>query len=324
MIRALLKRLRPPEPDAETLMARARALAEAGDHEAALALWGPLAHAGVPRAQNNVGSCFAHGQGVPVDHALALRWLTLAAEAGDPLGQRNLGIVHYNGLGVPLDYAEAARWFRLAAEGDDGEAQDMLSFMLLDGEMIEPDFVEARRWAQAAADKGYPGAATRLGSIYYDAHGTERDTAAAVHWWRVASDGGDGDGAALLGAALHLGQGAPENQEDAYRYLLLAERRGSTVAARYLPSVRERLASEVVRSIEAEGSADAALSRSRRDRIRRTAVLSRRDVRCAIRPAGLHPGSILIHDVKQRWAPAGGRVPGNGKRPAERRAASQS
>ena len=182
-----------------------------------------------------------------------MRWLTLAAEAGDPLGQRNLAIMHYNGLGVPLDYLEAAKWFRARAEQDDGEAQDMLSFMLLDGEMIDQDFMPRRdAGRRPPPTRALPEPRPRLGSIHYDAHGTERNTAAAIHWWRVASDGGDADGAALLGAALHLGQGAAADQEEAYRSLLLAERRGSMVALRYLPSVRERLTPDAVRRIEAE------------------------------------------------------------------------
>jgi TPR repeat protein len=71
-------------------MGEAYAAAQRRDYEAALAIWGPLAHAGVGRAQNNVGACFAEGLGVPRDLVLALRWLTLAAESGDAAGQRNL------------------------------------------------------------------------------------------------------------------------------------------------------------------------------------------------------------------------------------------
>ena len=223
---------------AAAAMVRARTLVEAGDHAAALEIWGPLAHAGVARAQNNVGGCFAHGQGVEVDHALALRWLTLSAEAGDALGQRNLGSLYFEGLGVPRDYAMAARWFRAAAEQDDGEAQDMLSWMLLDGEMLEQEPIEARKWAEAAAAKGHAGAATRLGTILYNAMGTPRDAVSAVAWWHRATAAGDGDGAAMLGAAYHLGQGVPADQAEAFLHLTIATRRGSLLAARFLPIVR--------------------------------------------------------------------------------------
>ena len=78
------------EPDVAARMAEAYNAASRGDYPAALAIWGPLAQAGVARARNNVGACFAEGLGLERDPALAVRWLTLAAEAGDAVGRRNL------------------------------------------------------------------------------------------------------------------------------------------------------------------------------------------------------------------------------------------
>src|SRR5262245_66446808 len=78
----------PRRPDVSEQMAAAHAAASCSDYAAALDIWGPLAHAGVARAQNNIGACFAEGFGVARDPALALRWLTLAAQAGDPVGQQ--------------------------------------------------------------------------------------------------------------------------------------------------------------------------------------------------------------------------------------------
>src|ERR1700691_540640 len=96
-------------------MAEAHAAAGRGDYPAALAIWGPLAHAGVGRAQNNIGACFAEGLGVDRDHRLALRWLTLAAETGDTVGRRNLAALYFKGEGVEQDNARAAELYRAAA-----------------------------------------------------------------------------------------------------------------------------------------------------------------------------------------------------------------
>ena len=93
-------------------MAAAYEAAERGDYATALAIWEPLAQAGVARAQNNIGACFAEGLGVERDPALAVRWLTLAAEAGDPVGQRNLAALYFKGEGVEQDYARAAELYR--------------------------------------------------------------------------------------------------------------------------------------------------------------------------------------------------------------------
>src|SRR5262245_65784347 len=91
--------------DVPARMAAADAAARPNDYAAARDIWGPLAQAGVARAQNNVGACFAEGLGVARDAALALRWLTLAADAGDPVGQRNLAALHFKGEGIERDDA---------------------------------------------------------------------------------------------------------------------------------------------------------------------------------------------------------------------------
>ena len=181
--------MQAPEPTARTKdtaaeqMAAAYAAAEQGDYPQALEIWGPLAHAGVARAQSNIGACFANGLGVAADAALALRWLTLAAEAGDAVGQRNLATLYFKGELVELDAAAAARWYRAASEQGDAESQDMLSWLLVEGELLPPDYEKARRWALAAAEQGVATAMTRLGMLYHNALGVALDSVAAAQWW---------------------------------------------------------------------------------------------------------------------------------------------
>src|ERR1700723_855674 len=97
-------------------MDQASAAAEDGDYAAALAVWEPLARAGVARAQNNIGVCFSEGLGVDRDPGPAVKWLSLAAEGGDPWGQRNLATAYFNALGVARDAVRAAELYRAAAE----------------------------------------------------------------------------------------------------------------------------------------------------------------------------------------------------------------
>ena len=85
----------------------------------ALEIWAPLAHAGVARAQNNIGACFAEGLGVERDPALAVQWLTLAAAAGDPVGQRNLRGALFQGRGRRAGLCARAELYRAAAEQGD-------------------------------------------------------------------------------------------------------------------------------------------------------------------------------------------------------------
>ena len=107
MIFNLFRTKTPAAPNVDEQLAEARSLAEAKNYEAALALWGPLAHQGVARAANNVGACFMGGLGVERNPELAVRWLTVAAEGGGAAGKRNLAAAFLQGLGVERDNAAA-------------------------------------------------------------------------------------------------------------------------------------------------------------------------------------------------------------------------
>ncbi|MDT2021424.1 tetratricopeptide repeat protein [Methylocella sp. CPCC 101449] len=241
--------------DVAATMAAAYQASSQGDYARALDLWGPLAHAGVARAQNNIGACFAEGLGVERDDALALKWLTLSADAGDPVGRRNLAALYFKGQdslgqGIEADFDRAAELYRLAAEAGDGPAQDMLSWMLLEGETIALDPVEARRWALAAAEQGVAASMTRLGMIYHNALGVERDPEEAAAWWRKAAAAGDADGQAMLGAAHHLGAGVPRDPVQALALLLRAKANGSALADPFLPAARQFLNSTEIAEAE--------------------------------------------------------------------------
>ncbi|MGO4741401.1 tetratricopeptide repeat protein [Bosea sp. 2KB_26] len=239
----LLRRDRAPSADTATAMAAASAAVERGDYGAALAIWGPLAHAGVARAQNNIGACFAEGLGVEPDPALALRWLSLSAEGGDPVGQRNLAALHFKGDGVAQSDAEAARLYRLAAEQGDAPAQDMLSWMLLESGDAA-DLPEALRWAEAAAGAGIAASMTRLGMMHHEALGVERNPVLAAQWWQRGAEAGDADAKAMLGAAILLGQGVAKDAARALGLLLDAERGGSLLAAPFIKAARAAVAPE--------------------------------------------------------------------------------
>ena len=248
---ALAKKARPDDDvSVADRMAEAYEASSRGDYARALEIWGPLAHAGVARAQNNVGACFTEGLGVERDPKLALQWLSLAAAAGDAVGQRNCAALYFKGEGVEQDYARALELYRTAAEQDDGAAQDMLSWMLLEGEVAEPDYVAARHFAELAAAHGIAASMTRLGMIFHNALGVERDPAKAVDWWRRGAERGDADGQAMLGAAFHLGSGVKRNPVEAFVWLLRARAGGSPLAGQFFQAVRAALSPEQIAEAE--------------------------------------------------------------------------
>jgi len=180
-----------------------------GDYAAALREIGPLAAAGNPRAQNNIGLMFLRGQGVPKDEAQAVAWFRPAAARGYATAQYNLAVMHLRGLGVPRDFVEAATWFRLAADQGHARAQYNLAVMHLKGDGVLRDNAEAAAWLGKAAARGHPGAAEILRSMRGEGgEGGERAAAASLPAMR-----GDDDGTGAAPAAKPPPQPAPAGQE---------------------------------------------------------------------------------------------------------------
>jgi uncharacterized protein len=86
----------------------------------------------------------------------AKEWRPLA-DAGDPIAQYNLGLLYVDGHGVPQSSAEAAKWFHRAAEQDYGLAQHNLGAMYGSGEGVKRDYVQAYKWLNICAAKGDAG-----------------------------------------------------------------------------------------------------------------------------------------------------------------------
>ena len=111
-------------------------------------------------AQNEVGSRYYAGRGVPRDDAEAARWIRAAAEQGYAPAQYNLGLLHFRNRGVPGTDAEAARWYAAAARQGYAPAQAGLGYLHIYGDGVEQDSVLAYMWLELAV-RGAPDEFTR-------------------------------------------------------------------------------------------------------------------------------------------------------------------
>ena len=88
------------------------------------------------------------------DYATAFKEWKPVAEAGDPEAQFNLGLLYYDGLGVPQSYSDAARWFRRSADQGYEKAQLNLGAMYGVGKGMHKNYVEAYTWLSLCAATG--------------------------------------------------------------------------------------------------------------------------------------------------------------------------
>src|SRR5260370_16475663 len=82
-------------------------------------------------AENELGSMYASGEGVPKDDKKALEWFKKAAEQGYADAEYNLGTRYLFGSATERDFETAAHWFLKAAEQANLSAPDTLGRMSL-------------------------------------------------------------------------------------------------------------------------------------------------------------------------------------------------
>ena len=121
------------------------------DYANALRLYRPLAAAGNPDAQVNLGYMVDEGLGVSRDYGEAVRWYRFAADQGQPQGMNNLANMYRDGVGVQQDYVQAHLWFDLAAgrfSADEKRAAAAKDRDNVAAKMTAQQIAEAQRLAQ--------------------------------------------------------------------------------------------------------------------------------------------------------------------------------
>ncbi len=128
--------------------------AKNGNFEVALREWLPLADNGSARAQMNLGTMYAKGDGVEKDPELAFGWYLKAAEQGIAKGQFLVGQMLQDGEGTERNPVDALSWFLRSAKQGDTNSQMIISAALALGEDVKRDVWGALYWGYAAQIEG--------------------------------------------------------------------------------------------------------------------------------------------------------------------------
>ena len=176
-----------PQGDSpEICFRKGKELYEKKDYTEAVKWYRKAAEQGHAKAQNNLGNCYYHGNGVEENEKEAVKWYRKAAEQGDASAQYDLGNCYYYGRGVGQNYEEAVKWYRKAAEQGYDNAQHNLGNLYYNGEGVKQNYEEAVKWFRKAAELGY----TSLGVCYQFGRGVDKDINEAVKWYRKAAEQG--------------------------------------------------------------------------------------------------------------------------------------
>lgn len=129
-----------------------------GDYAKAIGEWRPLAQAGDPDAQFNLGQAYKLGRGVQPDLAVAIDWYRKAASQGHTRAEDNLGLLIFQ----QGDRAAAMPYLQRAADRGEPRAQYIVGTALFNGDMIGKDWVRAYALMTRASASGLAQAATSL------------------------------------------------------------------------------------------------------------------------------------------------------------------
>ena len=166
----------------------------------ALRSWLPLAEAGDPEAQANVGYMYEEGLGVTQQFDVAVSWYEKAAASGSMQANHNLGMIYAEGRGTSQSWVRALRYFEEAAN-DIPASRYMIGFTYFQGEGNIQNRPRAFREFMDAALDGYADAQYMIAFMYLDGSGIPKQPIQAYVWASLALDNKQSQASELLDAA---------------------------------------------------------------------------------------------------------------------------
>ncbi len=134
---------------------------EQGDYQGAVAQWRPLALAGDPDAQFNLGQAYKLGRGVPSDLDQAEAWYRRAAKQGHLQAEDNLGLVLFSAG----RREEAMPYIAQSAGRGEPRAQYVLGTAHFNGDLAAENWPLAYALTKRASDAGLQIASARLAQL---------------------------------------------------------------------------------------------------------------------------------------------------------------
>lgn len=150
-----------------------------------------LANGGDATAQDWLGAYHQRTGGI----ARAVFWYEKAAKQGNITAQNNLGTLYANGIGMPKDLSRAAYWYRKAAEQGNATAQNNLGILYHEGQGVAKNDRIAADWLSKAANQGNASAQYNLSELYAHGEGRPRNMVIAYALYLLATTSAPSTGA---------------------------------------------------------------------------------------------------------------------------------
>ena len=191
--------------------------------------WKAASDAGDPLGHALYGLCAMQGIGHPQDEKLAHELFLKAAAANDSWAMLGLGVQFLLGSGVPQDYKQAMEWYTKSAKLGNHHAMNSIGYMHENALGVPEDDAEAAKWFLASSAK-YPTGMFNLGRKYEAGQGVPKDFKKARELYTTAAGNGSAEAMHRLAMMNIFGSGAPKNDREAVRWLLLGRDAGHALS----------------------------------------------------------------------------------------------
>lgn len=167
----------------------------------------PLADAGDPKAQNDVGIMYETGQGLNANFKIASKYYEMSANQGYSEGECNFGLVKK----AQKKYQEAVELFQKSANQGNMCGEHYLAVMYQHGKGIRRDYTKALEYYKKSADKGYSLAQSNLAVMYEKGKGTKINLSEAIHYYELSANGGEYIAQYNLGMIYYMGKSTTQD-----------------------------------------------------------------------------------------------------------------
>lgn len=205
-----------------------------------------LAAQGDAAAQNDLGTLYLKGEGVPRDPDRAYSLFLKSAEKGLASAQFNLGLCYLDGVGVPKSDEQAFLWFLKAARQEHQMSQYNVGLFLFNGQGVSKNYELGESWLLKADGNGSVEAAFSLGVAYANGLGVGKNLYSAVRFFTKAAIRGDAESMYNVGYSFDRGMGATRNDIDALAWYSLSATKGHKPASVRVVEMKSRMNSDQI------------------------------------------------------------------------------
>ena len=198
--------------------------------------WTKAAQSGRQDAMRALADMHIKGIGTGRNQTEGVNWLTLAADSGDAKAAKRMGDIY-------IDSAPqtALSYYEKAAAAGDYESAYIAAIMYAENLSVKPNQGAATKLMEQAARGGYPAAMADYGLLVYQRLAGDKRPETAVKWFEKAARAGDDQGKFFYAFSLAKGDGAPQDFEAAYRWILQTNASGIPIYDKDIDTLRTGL-----------------------------------------------------------------------------------